>query len=79
MLERATGLPFHEVLERYVFAPAGMHRSGTFAKDMLDTMPPRDNFAIGYDPADPKHDGDHPLPAFAGGRRLHQRPESDRA
>ena len=67
VLERAAGLPFHEVLKRYVFDPAGMHRSGTFVMDMRNAVPSRDDFAIGYDPADPKHDGDYPLPAFAGG------------
>lgn len=67
ILEKVTDRSYHEVLQQYVFEPAGMNQSGTFVMDLTQSNPEQEDIAIGYDADDEQFKSDFPLPAFVGG------------
>ncbi len=66
ILRTVSGKSYGEVLEKYVFSPAGMENSGTFEIDLNGATPKTDDTAIGYNPRGKRHDGDYPFPSFVG-------------
>ncbi|WP_017931237.1 serine hydrolase domain-containing protein [Robiginitomaculum antarcticum] len=67
IIETVSGQSYANVLNKYVFRPAGMTRSGVFTMD-LDGKDVGDfDVAVGYDNDDENHTGDYPLPVMIGG------------
>lgn len=67
VLERVTDMTYGEVLQAYVFGPAGMSESGSYTHDLTETRPVTENVAIGFDPNDPDGRGDYWSPRFFEG------------
>ncbi|UTW59896.1 beta-lactamase family protein [Kordiimonas sp. SCSIO 12603] len=66
ILRTVSGKSYGEVLQEYVFSPAGMENSGTFEIDLNGATPKTVDIAIGYNPRGKRHDGDYPFPSFVG-------------
>lgn len=66
ILRTVSGRSYGEVLQEYVFGPAGMENSGTFEIDLNGAMPETVDIAIGYNPRGKRHNGDYPFPSFVG-------------
>ena len=67
ILEKVAKKPYAEILQQYVFVPAGMAHSGTFVGGLENIIDREPDAAIGYNKNSPHHDGDYPLPRFIGG------------
>ncbi|MCK0068134.1 serine hydrolase domain-containing protein [Kordiimonas laminariae] len=66
ILRTVSGKSYGEVLQEYVYGPAGMENSGTFEIDLNGAIPKTVDIAIGYNPRGKRHDGDYPFPSFVG-------------